>query len=77
VLKTPESYNTVLGIAKVIDLELDDLINSSFARWRRNKRGEIKELVKMLKPRYGILTGINEQHLEMFGSIEKYYSGKV
>src|ERR1035437_3644273 len=24
-LKTPESYNTVLGIAKVIDLELDDI----------------------------------------------------
>jgi len=23
-LKTPESYNTVLGIAKVIDLELDE-----------------------------------------------------
>jgi UDP-N-acetylmuramoyl-tripeptide--D-alanyl-D-alanine ligase len=34
------------------------------------KRGEIKELADMLKPKFGILTGINEQHLEMFGSIE-------
>jgi UDP-N-acetylmuramoyl-tripeptide--D-alanyl-D-alanine ligase len=70
VLKTPESYNTVLGIAKVIDLELDDTYEYFICEMAAYKRGEIKELAQMLKPKFGILTGINEQHLEMFGSIE-------
>lgn len=69
-LKTPESYNTVLGIAKVIDLELDDTYKYFICELAAYKRGEIRELAQMLKPKFGILTGINEQHLEMFGSIE-------
>ena len=69
-LKTPESYNTVLGIAKVIDLELDETYQYFICEMAAYKRGEIKELADMLKPKFGILTGINEQHLEMFGSIE-------
>jgi UDP-N-acetylmuramoyl-tripeptide--D-alanyl-D-alanine ligase len=76
VLKTPESYNTVLGIAKVIDLELDDTYQYFICEIAAYKRGEIKELAKMLKPKYGILSGINEQHLEMFGSIENTVKAK-
>jgi len=76
VLKTPESYNTVLGIAKVIDLELDESYQFFICEMAAYKRGEIKELAQMLKPKYGILTGINEQHLEMFGSIENTISAK-
>jgi UDP-N-acetylmuramoyl-tripeptide--D-alanyl-D-alanine ligase len=69
-LKTPESYNTVLGIAKVIDLELDESYRFFVCEMAAYKRGEIRELAGMLNPKHGILTGINEQHLEMFGSIE-------
>jgi UDP-N-acetylmuramoyl-tripeptide--D-alanyl-D-alanine ligase len=76
VLKTPESYNTVLGIAKVIDLELDDSYQFFVCEMAAYKRGEIKELAGMLKPKYAILTGINEQHLEMFGSIENTTQAK-
>jgi len=76
VLKTPESYNTVLGIAKVIDLELDDSYQFFVCEMAAYKRGEIKELAGMLKPKYAILTGINEQHLEMFGSLENTVAAK-
>jgi UDP-N-acetylmuramoyl-tripeptide--D-alanyl-D-alanine ligase len=76
VLKTPESYNTVLGIAKIIDLELDESYQFFITEMAAYKRGEIKELADMLKPKYGILTGINEQHLEMFGSIENTVAAK-
>jgi len=76
VLKTPESYNTVLGIAKVIDLELDESYQFFITEMAAYKRGEIKELTEMLKPKYAILTGINEQHLEMFGSIENTVAAK-
>jgi UDP-N-acetylmuramoyl-tripeptide--D-alanyl-D-alanine ligase len=76
VLKTPESYNTVLGIAKVIDLELDESYQFFICEMAAYKQGEIKELADMLKPKFGILTGINEQHLEMFGSIENTTAAK-
>src|ERR1035437_543948 len=76
VLKTPESYNTVLGVAKVIDLELDNSYQFFICEMAAYKRGEIKELAQMLKPKYGIITGINEQHLEMFGSIENTVAAK-
>jgi len=76
VLKTPESYNTVLGISKVIDLELDEFYQFFICEMAAYKRGEIKELADMLHPKFGILTGINEQHLEMFGSIENTISAK-
>jgi len=76
VLKTPQSYNTVLGISKVIDLELDESYEYFICEMAAYKRGEIKELSQMLKPKHGILTGINEQHLEMFGSLENTTKAK-
>lgn len=76
VLKTPASYNTVLGISKVIDLELDQSYKYFICEMAAYTKGEIKELAKMLHPKHGILTGINEQHLEMFGSIENTTKAK-
>jgi len=76
VLRTPESYNTVLGIAKVIDLELDESYQFFICEMAAYKRGEIKESAQMLQPKYAILTGINEQHLAMFGSIENTVQAK-
>lgn len=34
------------------------------------KPGEIKELTRFVKPKYGILTKIGPAHLEYFGSIK-------
>jgi len=35
------------------------------------KKGEIKAICEMVHPKMGIITGINEQHIELFGSVEK------
>jgi len=70
VLKTPESFNTILGIAKVVDLELDESYQYFICEYGAFKKGSINELVDMVLPDFGILTGINEQHLEQFGTIE-------
>ncbi len=76
VLRTPESYNTVFGIAKVVDLELDNSYDFFICEMGAYKRGEIAELCWMVEPDYGILTGINGQHLERFGSIENIVKAK-
>jgi len=75
-LKTPESYNTLFGIRKVVDLELDKTYKYFICEMGAYKRGEIKELAETLLPDHGILTGINEQHLERFGCIENTVKAK-
>lgn len=76
VLRPPESYNTVFGIAKVVEWELDEKYDFFICEMGAYKRAEIKELCEMVLPDYGILTGINEQHLERFGSIENIIKAK-
>ena len=39
-------------------------------------KGDIKTLANIVKPKYGVLTGINNQHLETFGSIENTMATK-
>ncbi len=75
VLATPASYNTPLGIAitvKALDSTHDVFISEMGAR----SKGEIKELAKLVCPDYGVLTGINNQHLESFGTIENIKNTK-
>ncbi len=69
VLATPASYNTPLGIALTVK-HLDSTHDIFIAEMGARSRGDIKELAQMVKPEYGILTGVNNQHLETFGSIE-------
>jgi UDP-N-acetylmuramoyl-tripeptide--D-alanyl-D-alanine ligase len=76
VLKTPKSYNTVFGIAKVVEYELDDSYDYFVCEMGAYKRGDIKELCNLVYPTYGILTGIAEQHLDRFGSLQNIILGK-
>jgi UDP-N-acetylmuramoyl-tripeptide--D-alanyl-D-alanine ligase len=76
VLRTPESYNTVFGISKVVDLELDESYDYFICEMGAYTRGEIDRLCKMVNPQFGILTGINEQHLERFKTIENTIKAK-
>jgi UDP-N-acetylmuramoyl-tripeptide--D-alanyl-D-alanine ligase len=76
VLKTPESYNTIGGIAKVIDLELDSSYEYFICEMGAYEIGEIKNICDMVNPTFAILTGINKQHLETFGTLENIVKGK-
>ena len=69
VLATPFSYNTPLGIAKSVKM-LDSTHDVFIAEMGARQKGDIKELARLVNPKYGILTGVNHQHLESFGSIE-------
>ncbi len=69
-LKTPESYNTVFGIAKMIQMQLHRKLNYFICEMGAYVRGEIKELTHMVPPNFAILTAIGSQHLERFKSLE-------
>ncbi len=69
VLSTPASYNTPLGISIAVK-RLDSTHDIFIAEMGARYKGDIKHLVKIVKPQYGVLTGVNNQHLETFGSID-------
>ncbi len=75
VLATPESYNTPLGIALTVK-NLDSTHDIFIAEMGARSKGDISALAKLVKPKYGVLTGVNNQHLETFKDIEVTKSTK-
>ncbi len=76
VLKTPENINTLLGVARLILKELNEDYHVLIVEMAAYKEGDIKKLCRMIKPRIGILTGLNASHLERFGSLENIIKAK-
>lgn len=76
VVATPESYNTVLGIAKCLEYEVDEKTQVFIVEMGAYHIGDIRRLMEMAHPSYGILTGIARQHLERFGSFENIKKAK-
>lgn len=70
VLATPGSYNTPMGICKVINEELlpnhQILILEMGARYK----GNIQELCEIAPPHISVVTNVGTAHLETFGSQE-------
>lgn len=67
---TPSSYNTPLGLAKTILSKLEKTDEIFIAEMGAKQRNDIKELCFMVKPSVGVITGIGNQHLLTFGSLE-------
>lgn len=76
VLKTQASKNSAIGISEVI---LDSLMQTHkffVVEMGAYKRGEIAQMTNFVKPEIGIITAINEQHQDLFGSIETTMKAK-
>ncbi len=76
VLSTKEHQNSELGIAKCILEDLKPSHQIFIAEVGAYNRGKVKEVCSILKPKIGIVTGINEQHLALFGSLENLLSAE-
>lgn len=75
VLATPESYNTPMGIARTVN-ENTEKYDVFIAEMGARKRGDIAELCEIVQPTISILTGVCEQHVESFGSINNILATK-
>lgn len=69
VLATPASYNTPMGICKSVK-RYDGTQDVFIAEMGARRIGEIRELVDIVKPDFAIITGIGNQHLGTFGTLE-------
>lgn len=68
VLVTPASYNTPMGITKVIRGSLNESHDVFVAEMGARYVGDIEELCRLTSPQIGIITSVGKQHLETFGS---------
>lgn len=76
VLMTPASYNTTMGVVKVIRESLTAAHDIFICEMGARSVGEIKEICDIVRPRHGIITSIGPCHLETFGSIENVIKTK-
>jgi len=76
VLRTKEHQNSEMGISQCILNELKPEHEVFVVEMGAYNRGGIKLLCDITKPKIGILTGINEQHLALFGSLENIIKTK-
>ncbi|MBX2866806.1 UDP-N-acetylmuramoyl-tripeptide--D-alanyl-D-alanine ligase [Candidatus Kaiserbacteria bacterium] len=66
----PHSYNTPLGISSFIKTLTGDEQVLLFEMGEYYP-GDVKELCKLVRPDIGIITGVNEAHLEKFKTIDR------
>jgi len=76
VLKTKEHQNSEVGISQCVLEDLKEEHQIFVVEMGAYNRGGIKLLCDIAKPKIGILTGINEQHMATFGSQENIIKTK-
>ncbi len=69
-LKTPGSYNTPMGISKIINERLEPHHEIFIVEMGATRRGDIKELCEIAKPGIGVITSTGDAHMETFGTPE-------
>jgi UDP-N-acetylmuramoyl-tripeptide--D-alanyl-D-alanine ligase len=76
VASTERNENSEIGISQYILNHVNDEHEIFICEMGAYNRGGIKLLCKIAKPKIGVLTGINNQHLSTFGSQNNIVKGK-
>lgn len=76
VAKTDENMNTPVGVALSVLKNLTPKTEFFIAEIGAYKTGEIKTVCDYIHPTHGILTGISNQHIDLFGSKENLMQAK-
>lgn len=76
VAATPSSYNTPIGIARSVFSKDFETAEVFIAEMGARRKGNIKTLCSLVKPGYGVFTGICPQHVETFESIQNIWEEK-
>ncbi|MBX4201024.1 UDP-N-acetylmuramoyl-tripeptide--D-alanyl-D-alanine ligase [Candidatus Parcubacteria bacterium] len=76
VLSTPEHKNSEMGIAQTITEDLKPNHKIFIVEMGAYQKGGIKLLCDMVRPVIGVVTGVNEQHLATFGSLDNLLSAE-
>jgi UDP-N-acetylmuramoyl-tripeptide--D-alanyl-D-alanine ligase len=67
-LKSEASFNNDIGVPLTL-LKLTGAHQSAVLEVGTNHPGELAPLVKMIQPKFGVITSIGREHLEFFGDV--------
>ncbi len=70
-LVTPSSFNTPMGVTRIIRSSLEPGHKVFIAEMGARHVGDIKELCRLVHPHLGILTSVGPQHLDTFRTVER------
>ena len=70
-LVTPASFNTPMGVTKVIRSRLEPGHRVFVAEMGARHVGDIREMCRLVHPQIGILTSVGPQHLDTFRTVER------
>lgn len=76
ILKTAANQNTEIGVSNALINGLEEGHKFFICEIGAVHKGKIKVIAEAIKPKIGILTGINQQHLAVFGSQQNIIDGK-
>lgn len=76
VAATPESFNKPVSVARFVLSDVNEKTDVLIVEMGAYQIGDISDLCHMTRPDISVLTGINEAHLERFGSIENTTQAK-
>ena len=75
-LVTPASFNTPMGVTKVIRSKLEPGHRVFVAEMGARHVGDIREMCRLVHPEIGILTSVGPQHLDTFKTLERVIKTK-
>lgn len=70
-LVTPASFNTPMGVTRVIRTQLEPGHRIFVAEMGARHVGDIKEMCRLVRPEIGVLTSVGPQHLDTFHTQER------
>jgi UDP-N-acetylmuramoyl-tripeptide--D-alanyl-D-alanine ligase len=76
VVKTSGNNNTNMGVATTILRDVSDNFDYFICEMGAYKIGEVRENCELARPFAGIITGINQQHIDLFGSLQNTKKAK-
>ena len=71
VLVSPASFNTPMGLTKVIRNQLLPAHQVFVAEMGARHVGDIAELCRLVRPEMGVLVSVGPQHLDTFGTLDR------
>ena len=77
VLSTPASFNTPMGLTRVIRERLEPAHQVFLAEMGARHRKDIKELTDFIHPTIGVLVSVGPQHLDTFKTMENIIEYQV
>lgn len=76
VLATEKNVNSEIGVAQTVLKNLQGDEDFFVVEMGAYKIGEIADICRIVRPKVGIITGISDQHMALFGSLENIKRAK-